>query len=299
MEALRVARVIAGLNDALTRRLLELAEAELGPPPCAYAWLALGSQGRREPLLTSDADCGLAFAEPTPVARSYFADLAERVVGGLLGAGLPPCPGGVMATTWRHPLAEWERLLASWVAAPEPQALLAAEEVLDFRPVAGALAVTPLDAVVRAVAARQGFLVQLARPAVAFRPPLGAFGRLPRRRAVDLKRGGLAPVVLLGRLFGLAAGSAARSTPARLEDAVAAGVLSRASADALLDALRVLTRLRLDAQLAALAAGEEPAALVDAAALPAPERRRLRDALREVAGVQQATRLRFRTDVAS
>ena len=38
------------------RRLLRLAEKELGPPPCPYAWLVFGSEGRMEQALLTDQD---------------------------------------------------------------------------------------------------------------------------------------------------------------------------------------------------------------------------------------------------
>ena len=41
------------------RILLVAAEAELGPPPCDYAWVALGSQGRHEQSAKSDQDNAL------------------------------------------------------------------------------------------------------------------------------------------------------------------------------------------------------------------------------------------------
>src|SRR5688572_17736217 len=53
-DALDVTRFIADANDALTVRLLGLAEAELGRPPVRYSWLALGSHGRGEQVLSSD-----------------------------------------------------------------------------------------------------------------------------------------------------------------------------------------------------------------------------------------------------
>ncbi len=40
--------MITDIADTVTRRLLAMAEAELGPPPVPYLWLACGSQGRQE-----------------------------------------------------------------------------------------------------------------------------------------------------------------------------------------------------------------------------------------------------------
>jgi CBS domain-containing protein len=92
MDPMSIARVITSLNGALTRKLLRLAEDELGSPPCPYAWLALGSEGRMEQVLATDQDNALVYRDDTPQAREYFATLADRVVSALLRAGFPPCP---------------------------------------------------------------------------------------------------------------------------------------------------------------------------------------------------------------
>ena len=54
--AAAISRTLATLHDSITRRLIELAHAELGPPPVPYTWLATGSFGRREPFPSSDVD---------------------------------------------------------------------------------------------------------------------------------------------------------------------------------------------------------------------------------------------------
>ena len=65
VEPVRIARVIASLNDALTAKLLWLAEDELGSPPCPYAWIALGSEGRMEQVLVTDQDDALVYGNDT------------------------------------------------------------------------------------------------------------------------------------------------------------------------------------------------------------------------------------------
>jgi CBS domain-containing protein len=55
----QIGGVLAAVSDALVRRLLALAERELGPPPCPYSWIVLGSEGRREQVLLSDQDNAL------------------------------------------------------------------------------------------------------------------------------------------------------------------------------------------------------------------------------------------------
>jgi CBS domain-containing protein len=294
VEPVRIARVIASLNDTLTGKLLRLAEQELGSPPCDYAWLALGSEGRMEQVLATDQDNALAYAEDTPETREYFGALAERVVGGLLEAGFPSCPGGYMATRWRRSLADWEHTFRTWIVRPEAEALLEAEVFLDLRPAHGGLSLAPLERLLRASAGQPLFVFQLARAALRFRPPLGLFGRVrDQRGVVDLKRGGLAAIVLIGRLAGIAGGSTARSTLDRLRDGAASGALGRDTAETLADGFRFLMRLRLGRQLQALAAGREPGNSVDLASLSDLERRRLREAFRAVADAQRSVGMRY------
>jgi CBS domain-containing protein len=290
----QIGRVLSALSDALVRRLATLAEQELGPPPCAYAWIVLGSEGRQEQVLLSDQDNALVYDTDVGDARAYFHSLAELVVDGLITAGYPRCPGGYMATRWCMARPDWEALFQSWVDVPEPQALLEAQVFLDFRRVYGGLSLEPLDRILISGGGRALFLHNLARAALRFRPPLGPLGRIRAPDgSIDLKAGGIAAIVMLARVYALAARAAARPTLERLEAAAAAGPLSRAGSEILGESFRFLTRLRLQEQLRSMRRGEEPTNRVSLEALTLLERRRLVEALRAVRKQQDATALRF------
>ncbi|MEO6143638.1 MAG: putative nucleotidyltransferase substrate binding domain-containing protein [Dermatophilaceae bacterium] len=297
VDVLQVTQTVARLNDILTTRLLGLAATELGQPPCAYAWLALGSQGRGEQVLSSDQDSAIAFDERAQGADAqYFPRLAGLVVPALARAGLPLCDGGYMATTWCHPISEFRGFFRSWVGQPEPDALLRAEVFLDVRPVHGDLSVEVLDRILVGGGSSGQFLVQMARAAVRFTPPLGVFGQLRTKDStIDVKRAGIAAIVLLARLYGLAAGSTARTTVARLDAAGAGGTLSRGGAGKLIEAYRLLTGLRLRHQVDQVGAGLAPDNLIRLEDLTGEDRRRMRDGLRIVRDVQQVTAMRFAT----
>ena len=296
VDALEITAALAEVNDGLTRRLVELAQSRLGPPPCDYAWLALGSQGRGEQVLSSDQDSALAHADGVVAAHGYFPQLAELVVTALARAGLPRCAGGYMATSWCRPVTELRTTLASWVDRPDPESLLRAEVFLDVRRVHGRL---PVDALERALlrgGARGPFRTQMARAAVRFRPPLSVFGRLRAPgHAVDLKRAGVTAIVLLARLYALAGGSAARTTLLRLTDSVAAGTLGQPEADALADAYRFLTGLRLRHQVAQARSGRPADDLLELDELSPDDRDRLQTVMRQVRDVQDTTATRFAT----
>ena len=61
------ARLVGGAMSAIGRsfkqRLLELAEAELGPPPVPYCFLALGSMARQEQLIVTDQDNAMVLSD--------------------------------------------------------------------------------------------------------------------------------------------------------------------------------------------------------------------------------------------
>jgi CBS domain-containing protein len=61
-----VTRFVSSAHDALYVRAVRDAEVELGPPPCPYALLVLGSGARRESTLRTDQDHALALADDPP-----------------------------------------------------------------------------------------------------------------------------------------------------------------------------------------------------------------------------------------
>ena len=51
-----VGQAVTAVTSAITRRLLQLGEEKLGPPPVPYVWVACGSQARREQTSVGDQD---------------------------------------------------------------------------------------------------------------------------------------------------------------------------------------------------------------------------------------------------
>ena len=299
VDPLEVTQAVAHVNDVLTSRLLTLAENQLGPPPFAYSWLALGSHGRGEQVLSSDQDSALAYGGPRlgpDDPAEYFGRLAAVVVDGLARAGIPRCTGDYMATTWHHPLKTFEQYFHRWVQDPLPSDLLKAEIFLDVRPVHGGLDVGRLDDILVAGGQRGSFLMQMARATVTFRPPMTVLGHVRTDHGyLDIKRRGTAAIVLLARLYALAAGSNARTTLLRLQVAETAGKLSGPGVERLTDAYRLLTGLRLRNQVEQVRAGLPVDNLVRVDALSAADRRGLRAAIRTVRVVQQITANRYQT----
>ncbi len=294
LEAARIGRIVASVYAALSSRLLRLGEEELGPPPCPYAWIVFGSEGRHEQILPTDQDNALVFRDDSPAARDYFTRLATRTVDALLALGFPPCPGGFMATRWCHPLAEWQAKFEGWIQTPEPEALLDAASFFDFRAVHGDLSLESLESLVAKARHAPLFLRLLAQNSLQFHPPLGFFHRLHSGSSgIDLKGGGIMPIVGMARVRALAAGVVERSTLDRLEGAAARGAMRTEAAETLSEAFRFLIRMRLDAQLTARRAGRPFTNAVELAALSALERRHLKDTFLSVRELQEELALDY------
>jgi len=303
------ARLVGGALSAIGRsfkqRLLELAEAELGPPPVPYCFLALGSMARQEQLIVTDQDNAMVLSDRYDPQRhgEYFRTLAERVSDGLARCGYPYCTGDVMATNdaWRQPLREWERIFARWIEQPTAQDLLNSSIFFDLEGVWGQTGwVDRLrQQIARQARASPRFLASMARNALLRTPPLGFFkgfvmesdGR--HANTIDLKRRGTAPLVDLIRVHALAAGSRACNSFNRLKDVIEAGILPPGRGEDLGDALAFISSVRIRHLADDLAAGREPGNTIEPRKLSDFDRKSLRDAFLVLDGAQQFLKFHY------
>ncbi len=289
-----IAGFVAQLNDALVRRILYWAEKDLGEPPAPYAWIALGSEGRREQLLLTDQDNAIVFADEGADNREYYQALADRVNTDLTAAGFPRCPGGYMARNYTATISEWRDRFAGWIGDPTAQGVLDAAIFFDYRRVAGTLSLEPLQEVLDGVQKRPAFIRSLVRQALEFRPPPGFVLRLRGGATeLDLKRQGIAPVVFLARCYALEVGSHARNTLERLQAATRAGLMGADASATVIEAYRYLLGLRLRVQLRTLSDGKTPTNVVSLSQLSAIERSRLKDSLRAIGSWQDKAAYRY------
>ena len=292
LSPLEVTRAVSTLTDVLLRRAVELALEDLGPPPAAYAWLTLGSDARREQTLLTDQDHALVYDDDIDAAgAAWFSDLATNVTDQLAAAGLPRCPGGTMAINWAGPLARWRQRFHGWLTEPDVTALYEAGIFLDHRVIAGKLTVSVLDETVRAHRHDQVLLARLAAAAATSRPPIGPLHRLRSAidGTVDLKTGGINPVVDLARVVAVEIGSTARSTVERLAAAAEHGAISHEGAEELTEAFGLLQGLRLEQQVRAWREQTTPSNRIHLDGLTPTRRRHLKEAFVAIARIQQVT----------
>ncbi|STC70290.1 DUF294 nucleotidyltransferase-like domain-containing protein [Corynebacterium pilosum] len=292
-------RLMSSVADTIARRLIELAEEKFGPAPIPYAFVAVGSQGRKEMGPGSDQDNALVLDDSFDEAAhgQYFADFTRFVCEGLGAAGQKLCPGDMMASnpSWRMTASQWNDTFTGWVTAPEAEALLNAQIFFDMRAIAGdeSLAEQVHENAVRAAARSRRLHAHLAALSARREPPIGFFRGFVVERSgdyastLDIKKGGTAAIVQMARLYAIVAGQTVVDTRARLEAASGDSVSTKGASE-LLDAFAYLQTLTVRHQAAQVRAGETPDYRIEPSKLSSRDRDNLRDAFGVVKSMQNA-----------
>lgn len=294
-----VTRRITDVADAVTRRLLALAEMELGPPPVPYVWAACGSQGRREQTGVTDQDNGLIIDDAMrPGDDEYFDQLARLVSDGLHECGYVYCSGEMMATNpvWRQPVRVWREYFDRWIEQPAPKAQMLASVMFDLRPISGDTTLfSELQRdTLRRASANSIFVAHMISNSMKHYPPLNFLRQVTtarsgeHRHTIDLKHGGVIPVVDLGRVYALKGRLTAVNTRERLLAAERADVISTSGGRDLVAAYDVIATIRLEHQARRIENDEPPDNFLDPRDLSHFERGHLRDAFLVVRTMQSA-----------
>jgi len=135
-------RLISSVVDQIAYRSMEIALDEIGPAPCDFAFVALGSEARAEQTLLTDQDNAFIFDDEfanNQDAITYFMDLANRVNHLMSSAGIHLCDGEIMANNpkWNKPLSDWKAYFSKWITKSDPESLLDASIFFDLKAIYG------------------------------------------------------------------------------------------------------------------------------------------------------------------
>ncbi|MDP2239183.1 MAG: DUF294 nucleotidyltransferase-like domain-containing protein [Burkholderiales bacterium] len=305
VAAEQLTQIIATLNDALTRRIIELEKTRHALAGIDWCWLAFGSEGRHEQTISSDQDNGLIFTDyqnrTDEEARALLLPFAQSVNGVLDSCGFPLCKGNIMAGNprWCLSLPEWQEQFGDWVRNPEPEALMNAAIFFDIRPLYGndRLAEALRETLRTLTRNNQRFLRQMAQEALQARPPLGILRDFVTAEdgELDLKKSGARLFVDAARVFSLAAGISATSTAQRLREAGARLNVNEDELDAMVDAFFFIQLLRLRGQIN-MDEGRAPEShnRINPDKLNEIDRRILKECLRQASRLQTRLALDYR-----
>jgi CBS domain-containing protein len=300
--------IITTITDALTQRLIYLAQQQLGEAPCVFSWLAFGSQARMDQSLNSDQDNALLLEkQPTGEIEQYFSALAEFVCHGLAQCGIILCPGNIMAMNpeLRLSLKGWSGRFARWIATPTPDALLKASIFFDMRIIAGSKGLFNAlqQDILQRTASAPLFLYHLAQAALQRTAPLGLFKNFileqdgKHKKGLDLKKRGISLITDLVRVYTLSAGINAVNTSQRLQQLATAGVLDAKYAQNINDAFDLLARLRWEKHQQDLQHGHDVTNLLNPGDVSGLARHQLKDSFAVINEAQSRLKQRFCRDM--
>lgn len=309
VDANHIMRFTSALGEAAHRRAAQLAEAELGAPPCPYALVVFGSLARGEQLVGSDQDNGLVLHDDASAeAEIYFERLGTYISDLLDRCGYVYCKGGIMAKNaqQRLRLNAWCDRYTSWITNPSEDRVLRATIFFDMRCVHGDTAL--VNALRRDMLATFStsplFVSFLARDALRSRVPLGIFRNLVLEKGEDgqkvfnAKSQAILPIVDIARTKALAAGIREVGTAARLRALVEVGAMNRDDAQSLEDAMAFVNEVRIAHQARQIEQRSAPDNAIAPADLSSLERDYLKDAFAVIATALDALRRNYAGGIA-
>ncbi|MBI9033243.1 MAG: cache domain-containing protein [Bacteroidales bacterium] len=211
IKASNITRLISKVADEICRKIINLALQEMAEPPCSFAFIALGSEGRREQTLNTDQDNAIIIEDSEigrqDDSRAFFRELGNKVNANLGIVGYKLCKGEVMARNpkWVQSLDVWNTYFDAWLHTPEPQAVLDASIFFDFRCIYGDDKLvddlrTHLNSQIEN---KSLFLHHLAQTVFKFKPPLSVFGGIKTdHSSFDIKKV-MVPIISFIRLYAL------------------------------------------------------------------------------------------------
>lgn len=222
-----ITRLISAFSDAIIDKVITFSLEKAGPPPCKFAFLTMGSEGREEQTLISDQDNAIVYedTDQPDQAKKYFDSLAQLICDQLDMAGYRFCSGQNMAKNpkWCQPLSKWKEYFNTWIRTSNPENLLHSSIFFDFRGTWGdmELAEELKQYLLEAIGKWPGFLRNLTENTLYFKPPLGFFGNLlvetegEQKGSLDIKLAML-PIIDFTRIYALKTGISQTNTLTRL-----------------------------------------------------------------------------------
>ncbi len=295
-----IARLITEVNDRLLKKVLEITESRLGPPPLRYCWIVYGSEGRKEQTFKTDQDNAIIYEDPNgsdETARAYFSDLAGQTNSALTKCGFPPCNADYMASNpeWRQPLHLWKTYFSSWINTPTPEAILRSLIFFDFRGIHGDILLAErLRAFLgHEVRGKKMFLAHMAALAAQNRPPIDLFGKFscekkgPHKGQFNIKINCLCPIIDTARLAALETRLYQTSTIERLRGLKNRPATVGEFSEELGDAFEFLMSLRLRHQFEQIQEGAEPDNFINPNHLRTMERTLLKETFKLILAAQE------------
>ncbi|PCJ27906.1 MAG: hypothetical protein COA97_02955 [Flavobacteriales bacterium] len=305
-NAVSLTNIITVINDSIGKRIQQIALLEMemqdkGTPPVKYAWIGMGSEGRKAQTIRTDQDNGIIF-ENVPdnkydKVKKWFLEYAKIVVNGLHECGFPLCTGNIMATNpdLCNSLDKWKEQFEFIITKSNTKQLLEASIYFDFRCIYGKeeLADKLWEFLFKNMKTHHFFMRHFSGNLLeASRPPIRKLAwkfldfPLINPPPFDIKREGTAPLDAAIRLLALHNEIKETNTLERLQGILEKGNMPKSLADSVHVAFDFILKLRfkleftMDTEIKSLDHAVDPKELTQI------ELRKLKDALKTIYEVQ-------------
>ena len=295
VKARFVMDLIAAMNGRIIAKLFDLIiPLDMQPHVCL---VVMGSEGRGEQIMKTDQDNGLIYRDGLIWPEMH--KIMRHFTDTLISFGFPKCPGNIMVSNpaWVKSIGDWTQQLSDWSQNCDGLAQMNLAIAVDAHPVAGnhALFKTSRNWFMRHLQSNKVFFAHFAKVALEFDTPLSFFGSLKDKGQLDVKKGGIFPIVHGIRTLALEYRILETNTFKRIEALVGLGQIKEKHGRELCEALSLFIQVRLGQQVVRSESGniDQMPNTIDLALLDKMERDMLRDALHIVKGFKKHLALRY------
>ncbi len=298
-----ITHIITSVSDAMTNRIITFALEDHGEPPCQFAFVALGSEGRKEQTIATDQDNAIIFEDVgennVQKIKNYFLTFAETINNHLAHVGYELCTGEIMAKNPKYTLSlsDWKKQFTSWINTPQPQNIIDTAVFFDFRCIYGDNFFTDeLRKHINLLIDKKAvFVYHLAQTVIQYRSPLNIFGNIAGgdNETFDIKKI-LVPVITFIKVFSLQRKISETNTLQRVEQLLNQNVIQKPMYEELKQAYNFLMGLRFHTQTNALNEFRKPDNTVNIKNLTEIEKSTLKKTFSLISEMQTKLNLEFK-----
>lgn len=302
VKVIHITRLLAELDMKLFAKLYELiAPHKLIENSCL---IVLGSEGRKEQVLKTDQDNAIIVRDGYSFVG--FREVCNSFSASLLDFGYPECPGKIMVNNpyWAKTLMEYEEELESWINHPSGPNMMNLAILLDARCMAGdSSLLADLKEFLHFKMEKNPVLLSwFAQPTLMFETPLSFFdhfklGKNEHKDELDIKRGGIFPLVHGVRSLALEHQIPQTNTIERIKELKKLNVIDEKLADEVMEAFNFLLTVRLKGRIEKRDKGLPLDNYINPNMLPKLERDILRDCFKIVNQFKRFINLHFKLDM--
>ena len=251
-----ISKLISQLNEKLFEKLYELtAPIELQENS---SLIIMGSEGRGEQILRTDQDNALILNDDFTMSRKEVLSYTQVFTKHLFDFGYPLCDGNIMVSNpfWVKTSKEFKDIIFEWITKPSEDGFMNLAIFNDAISVTGdeALLSGVKEYMLHLCKNTNTFYPFFAKATLSFETPLGLFSDFVvdknlHKDELDLKKGGIFPIVHGVRSLAIKNHLNATSTFDRLKELHYKGVLDEEFKNELVESFNFLLTLRLKFRL--------------------------------------------------